>query len=307
MPGRPLPAPEQSTSLTDAAAVRQAPRQVPQLPAQDVPVDVAPGEPLDVGDLPIAVAAAGGDVPQEVDVAVAAPQDAAQLSDAGIVFSLSEADPAVDDVAVQVEVDYSAAAQVLGAGWAGRAQLVRYPACVLDSPQDPACATGQVVATDNDVVAQTLTVDGLEVAGDPGVPATAPDVPAAADPPAGGPDGSGPSSPSDAVQGEPADSPPAATQTATTAAHGIAVRPGWMYAAASTTDSGSVYAVSSSSSGGSGSYAAAPLNPAGSWDVGGVGGLLLVAAAARSGQPRRGRPGPEPGLLLAVGGRPHRR
>lgn len=147
---------------------------------------------------------------------------------------------------VDVRLSYAGFDTAFGGGWADRLQVVAYPACYLETPELPECGVGVPVEAVNDPAADTLTfttvapeeVTDPEIDPDTGLPVDA-----------GAPDADGsamPSSPSSSASGAPAllrtvGAPPAAEETAAT-----------------------VYAVTA----GSGSYAAQPVTPSASWQVG---------------------------------------
>jgi len=72
-------------------------------------------------------------------------------------FTVRRTDGGSSSGAVSVQVDYSSIAKAFGGGFAGRVSLVRYPACVLTTPKEAACATGMPVDATADPVTSTLT------------------------------------------------------------------------------------------------------------------------------------------------------
>ncbi len=82
-------------------------------------------------------------------------------------FSVSNARAGTGgESAVRVSMDYDDFRYAFGGDWADRLQLVRYPACVLTTPDKDGCSQGEVVETSNDVelgvISADLVVDDLE-------------------------------------------------------------------------------------------------------------------------------------------------
>ncbi|MER8046658.1 RHS repeat-associated core domain-containing protein [Streptomyces sp. NPDC094032] len=65
---------------------------------------------------------------------------------------------------VAVTVDYNGFRHAYGGSFASRLGLVRYPACIVDHPETPACAAGTSVASRNDLEAGHVSAPAVEVA-----------------------------------------------------------------------------------------------------------------------------------------------
>lgn len=65
-------------------------------------------------------------------------------------------------------VDYSGFGRAFGGNFADRLRLVRFPACVLERPEDPACSAGEDVQAVNDLEANRLSA-AVEADADPAV------------------------------------------------------------------------------------------------------------------------------------------
>lgn len=149
---------------------------VPPVGSADVVLD---GPPSRAGDLPIMVGQPGPDAAAEAGAArtgrrrpgaatvevTTLDQDAVEAIGARfLAFTLTSADLAGGDAAV--EVDYSGFAHAFGGNFASRLQLVRFPACALESPGHRSCAP-VVIDTDNDLEAATLSAAAVPVDEEP--------------------------------------------------------------------------------------------------------------------------------------------
>jgi RHS repeat-associated protein len=117
------------------------------------------------GSLPVTVAADAPDTtgrrvqptPGPVRVTVHNRAATERAGVRGVLVSLRGADTASRSGRVSVGVDYSGFAHAYGGDWAARLRLVQRPACVLETPQLPACQTATVLPTRNETQAQRLT------------------------------------------------------------------------------------------------------------------------------------------------------
>ena len=141
-----------------------------------------------------------------------------QVGGAPMVFTVDRADGAGGTGPVAVSVNYAGFRDAYGGNYAERLELVRYPACVLTTPELPDCSTGTPVANQVNNPYQTALTAVV--------------------------DANGPSSLTAPSSTDPAD------------------------ATGSALSSGSVFAVTSSPSGPSGTYIASPLLPSAHWAVG---------------------------------------
>jgi RHS repeat-associated protein len=101
----------------------------------------------------------------------------------GVIFTLARAGGLAGAAAVHVSLDYSSFASADAGGYAQRLRLVELPACVLTTPQVPACRRGLPVASSNDVADGRLGADVTLPAASAATSASAPA--------AGGPAGAG--------------------------------------------------------------------------------------------------------------------
>ncbi|MDQ1698389.1 MAG: hypothetical protein QOG34_252, partial [Frankiaceae bacterium] len=160
-----------------------------------------------------------------------------QLGDAPMVFTLARADGGSGRAPVAVSVDYSGFRDAYGGNYAERLELVRYPACVLTTPELPDCSTGTPVANQLNNPYQTALTGVVDADGaDPTSLALAVALPTGT--------------------ASPTDSPSPSPSSPSTDAAGLG------------SSSGSVFAVASAPSGPSGTYIASPLLPTAHWSVG---------------------------------------
>lgn len=212
-------------------------------------------------------------VPAPGAVQIATLGDAArqQLGDAPMVFTVDRADAGSGNAPVALSVDYSGFRDAYGGSYAERLEIVRYPACVLTTPEVPDCSVGTPVAGQvNDPYATTLTA---VVDADGPVPAA----PLSSSSPSATPSGAGqapvaagPAQPAVALPvptDSPSSSPTSSPSPTDSSAPGPSPSPTPTDSGAGT-PSGSVFAVTSSPSGPSGTYIASPLLPSSHWAVG---------------------------------------
>ncbi|WP_435648758.1 RHS repeat-associated core domain-containing protein [Kitasatospora purpeofusca] len=116
-----------------------------RLPVQ-LSLDAGPGAPHDTAD---------GRTNAPVRVKVL---DAGKARAAGVNGLLLTVDTGtLGDSPLSVRVDYRSVAEASGAGWGSRLRLVRLPACVLTTPEVPACQVRTDLASVNDAAAATVT------------------------------------------------------------------------------------------------------------------------------------------------------
>ncbi|MCK2141459.1 MULTISPECIES: hypothetical protein [Streptomyces] len=118
--------------------------------------DIAPGELVPLGDLPIAVGApedASAEATEALEgewqAALASPEEVAATEIQGLVFSVNP--PAEASGEVVVSLDYTEFAELYGAAWADRLDLTRLPSCFLETPEVEACTEPADVSTDQSV------------------------------------------------------------------------------------------------------------------------------------------------------------
>jgi hypothetical protein len=188
--------------------------------------------------------------PARVSVEVLDQSTVERLGGEVLAFRVQRADGVATELPVGLRVSYGPFRFAYGAGWDTRVRLVALPACVLTSPEMPACWTETVIPTRNDLATQELVVDAVAVApagiDDLAVP-TAPQTPTAETPT----DTSTATVPGDEPTGEPAP-----------AGDGSGPEP------AAAVGGGVVFVLSSSGSGATGDFSATPLAPSSSWNVG---------------------------------------
>ncbi|WP_434795064.1 RHS repeat-associated core domain-containing protein [Streptomyces albidoflavus] len=230
--------------------------------------DIAPGELVPLGDLPIAVGApedASAEATEALEgewqAALASPEEVAATEIQGLVFSVNP--PAEASGEVVVSLDYTEFAELYGAAWADRLDLTRLPSCFLETPEVEACTEPADVSTDQSVTpkAGDAPTDG-KLDGTRRITATL-DVAELTD--------DGTPTPSPAVSH---------TSGATTDAlfrprtgDGMALT-SLRQAAATNTQAGTVLMATSKGSGSQGDFAATPLASAGSWSAGGSSGAF---------------------------------
>lgn len=156
-------------------------------------------------------------------------------------FRIVRDDGAATAGEVAVRLDYSSVASAFGGDFATRAQLFRYPACVLTTPQVPACRVSTPVVSQADPATGTLTA---VVVADPAAPA------ATASPRAGTPASRG------------------TARAALAAARPAGARDAAAQGAAASSSTGGVYVVGSGVAGIGGTYAATSVKASDGWVVG---------------------------------------
>ncbi|WP_214326040.1 polymorphic toxin-type HINT domain-containing protein [Nonomuraea sediminis] len=119
-----------------------------------------PGKVTDAGALPVKVGQAKGGSPGKVKVETLAPDAVRALGGVGLAAQLVRADSAGSPGTVRAEFSYAAFRDAFGGNFADRLQLVRLPACVLQSPRPRDCVVRPtVVKAINDLKAGTLTAE----------------------------------------------------------------------------------------------------------------------------------------------------
>lgn len=225
----------------------------PQAATAEVPVpeQLTPIDPSTLGGLEMAVGAPpAGEVgepvvpaAEQVQIAVAdqATADAAGVT--GVLLDVTDSTPAAagtDTRQVQVEVGYDQFADLAGADWSGRLQIVRIPACAETTPDADECQPVPVESV-NDAEAGTITAT-LDLA--------ASGTAALSEPALGAKETSAAQTEAEAAQTE-------STAVTTAAA-----------------SSGDTFAVTAGASSSGGNWAATPLSAASSWSVSGGTGSL---------------------------------
>ncbi|MEV5573914.1 polymorphic toxin-type HINT domain-containing protein [Spirillospora sp. NPDC052269] len=197
---------------------------------------------------------AGGAAAGQVQVTILDQAAVDKAGVKGVVFTVGRTDQPASGTgkpgAVGVRLDYSGFAQAFGGAYGTRLRLLRYPGCVLTTPQRPECQKAVQLPSTNDATNRILSAD-VEAA-PLSTPSPSPS-PSASPSAAGQPTSSSSPSPSPTV------SPTRPLQTRRTA-----VAP-----AADSAQQPTVLAVAAASSGTNGSYAATDLAPSATWNVGG--------------------------------------
>ncbi|WP_285762079.1 type IV secretion protein Rhs, partial [Nocardiopsis ansamitocini] len=151
-----------TVEVSESGAPRQGRVFAPEGGAAPLPRQ-EPG-PVSVGGLPVTVRpapGATGDGPEKVDVEVMG-QDAAKAAGVqGLLLRVTRADGDPRPAGVELSLDYSDFADAYGGDFGARLDLVRLPACVLDTPQSGLCSTPRPVETGNDPEEHTLTAQVL--------------------------------------------------------------------------------------------------------------------------------------------------
>jgi RHS repeat-associated protein len=191
-------------------------------------------------------------VPGSVQVTTLGDAVRQQLGGVPMVFTVARADGGAGNGPVAVSVDYHGFRDAYGGNYAERLELVRYPACVLTTPLLAGCSTGVPVANQVNDPYKTALTAVVDADGAAAAPQPAPA--AVAQPALALPSPSDTSSPS--ATAAPTDSPSASASASPADATGSAA------------PTGSVFVVTSTPSGPSGTYIASPLVPSAHWSVG---------------------------------------
>lgn len=118
------------------------------------------GKVSEVGALPVRVGPVEGAGVDQVRVETLAPEAVRSLGGFGIAAKVARADGGGAPGKVRAEFSYAGFRDAYGGNFAGRLQLVRLPACVLETPRPRSCVVRpMVVASVNDVKAGTLTAE----------------------------------------------------------------------------------------------------------------------------------------------------
>ncbi|MGW2061829.1 RHS repeat-associated core domain-containing protein [Streptomyces sp. NPDC001937] len=109
--------------------------------------------------------------PDQVDVRVLDRQDVAPVGGIGLGLQVMRTDGVDEPGQVQVDIDYSGFKYAFGGDFASRLQLVKLPACALDTPQAEGCTDREFVPVNNDTAKGTLTatVTAAADSADPGI------------------------------------------------------------------------------------------------------------------------------------------
>ncbi|MFG2277473.1 RHS repeat domain-containing protein [Streptomyces asoensis] len=116
-----------------------------------------------LGSLPIALTVPPADdrtaahAPAKATVTLADQKTARKAGVEGLLFSVVRADADSPASTTSVQVDYNSFKGAYGGDWAARLHLVQLPACVLTTPDKPACRTVEPLPTTNDTKTGTLT------------------------------------------------------------------------------------------------------------------------------------------------------
>ncbi len=150
-----------ATSFADLAAGRaQTPAAPSTARAGSLPIWV--GAPAAAAHIPAASAvkaSASATVPSKVSVRIL-PRSAAQAVGVnGLLITVGRADGSSASGRVHLALGYESFATAFGGDWASRLRLTSLPACVLTTPQVPACRAGTPVAAVNSSTTQQLSAD----------------------------------------------------------------------------------------------------------------------------------------------------
>ncbi|WP_051722817.1 ricin-type beta-trefoil lectin domain protein [Streptomyces albus] len=238
--------------------------------------DLAPGDTVALGDLPIEVGAPEGATTEEAaalsgswqaSLSTQEEMDAATLE--GLAFTVTP--PAEATGEATVSLDYTAFAELYGANWADRLNLVQYPSCFLTTPEVETCTEPVEISTSQSVTPQAGdTADDGKLDGERKLTATV-DVAALAGETVSGAfsataaraDGEGSDTAAQALYRGPPDGPKALKTLVAAASEG----------------SSSVLVANSYGSGSQGDFSATPLASAGSWSSGGSSGAFTYSYA----------------------------
>ncbi|MET8831730.1 polymorphic toxin-type HINT domain-containing protein [Streptomyces sp. NPDC004610] len=95
--------------------------------------------------------------PEQVDVRVLDRQEIAPVGGVGLGLQVTRTDGVATAGQVDVSIDYSGFRYAYGGDFASRLQLVRLPACALNTPAAQECSAVEPVPVENDTVRGTLT------------------------------------------------------------------------------------------------------------------------------------------------------
>ncbi|WP_405688824.1 putative adhesin [Streptomyces sp. NBC_00057] len=134
-------------------------------PATGTVAALTPGETQPISTLPIEIGAPATATAEETtalegdwQVALASQAESAAADVEGLVFTVTPPAGATGDAVVAL--DYTDFAELYGANWADRLQLVKFPECFLTTPDVEACSEPTEVDTTNVVVPQETDVEG---------------------------------------------------------------------------------------------------------------------------------------------------
>lgn len=176
---------------------------------------------------------------------------------------------------VQVRLSYADFRHAYAADWGARLGVLAYPECFLTTPLEEGCSEGIEVPSVNDPIAETVTF----VTGDLTTPLVTPD-----------------------VVGSAADSEPGSWDFSESLTGGRAFgRSAPSLAPMAGGSGGTVYALAAAAGGSTGNYAAVPLQPAGSWQVGEGSGEFSYSYPFELPKPAVAGPTPELSLAYSSG------
>ena len=108
---------------------------------------------------PAATASGSAAVPSKVSVRVL-PHSAAEAAGVnGLLLTLARTDGSTTAGHVDIALDYKSFATAFGGDWASRLRLTTLPACVLTTPQVPACRVETPLASENSAAASEVSAD----------------------------------------------------------------------------------------------------------------------------------------------------
>ncbi len=126
---------------------------------------LTPGQTQPISTLPIGIGAPATATPEETtalegdwQVALASQAESSAADVEGLVFTVTPPAGATGDAVVAL--DYTEFAELYGANWADRLQIVKFPECFLTTPDVEGCAEPTEVDTTNVVVPQETDVEG---------------------------------------------------------------------------------------------------------------------------------------------------
>ncbi|MFJ1600575.1 polymorphic toxin-type HINT domain-containing protein [Streptomyces sp. NPDC088261] len=222
---------------------------------------LTPGTTQPIGGLPISIGAPATATTEETQalegdwkVALASQAETSAADVEGLVFTVTPPAGATGDAVVAV--DYTEFAELYGANWADRLQIVKFPECFLTTPDTEGCAEPTPVDTTNVVAPKDDDAVGDGVLDGERRIETTLDVADLTDTDAGTGTASVPSGAkmSPALYREPAEGSPPLTRAAALSA--------------AANSGSSVFMATSAGSGAKGDFSATPLASAGSWTAG---------------------------------------
>ncbi|MEV0561391.1 polymorphic toxin-type HINT domain-containing protein [Dactylosporangium sp. NPDC050588] len=217
--------------------------------------------------------------PGSVRLAVAGQDVSAKAGVRGVLFTVARADGAAGTSRVALDIDYAGFADGFGGDYGRRLRLVRMPACVLTTPELPACQVQTPVeGTSNDPETRVISADAVDVT-QSAVALTSSATSKTSEPKLG-----------DVAAGTVKPGEQSKATSTNTKNETVAAAP----------SGGTVYALAAQSSGPGGDYGATSLSPTYGWAAGSQGGEFTYSYPLQA-PPSLGGPTPDLKLQYSSG------